>query len=317
MNRLATIAVILLITVVSCEPTSTPQPQIALATATLQMTTATATMTVTPTNMLTPTVTPSPTTPTPTVTIPPSPTSKPTEAVTVAPTEVKPLNLNIYRKFELQGLPLKWGTDIGGGFEVRVPTGGYINDKSTLAIEPDRTGKLGDLVLRARISGPPTMPDGKLRAYVELFAKEHLEGPFGFEFSFVITKHDIGMESITSFSTLANDGKEYMVAGVHLVKDAGGYFFRPYTIDKNDKSTFVTKWRKVPYKIGDKGVSRYDAFRTEKGKSMAIFFLNNQYIGEGELRDDAQLIIGRVRGGGGYGDQTTGEVDISSNSWIL
>ena len=73
----------------------------------------------------------------------------------------------------------------------------------------------------------------------------------------------------------------------------------------------------MPYKIGDKGVSRYDAFRTEKGKSMAIFFLNNQYIGEGELRDDAQLIIGRVRGGGGYGDQTTGEVDISSNSWIL
>ena len=94
------------------------------------------------------------------------------------------------------------------------------------------------------------MPDGKLRAYVELFAKEHLEGPFGFEFSFVITKHDIGMESITSFSTLANDGKEYMVAGVHLVKDAGSYFFRPYTIDKNDKTTFVTKWRKVPYRIG-------------------------------------------------------------------
>ena len=58
-------------------------------------------------------------------------------------------------------------------------------------------------------------------------------------------------------------------------------------------------------------------FRNEKDKPMVIFFINNQYIGEGELRDDVQLVIGRVRGGGGYGDQTTGEVDISSNNWIL
>lgn len=321
---------ILLVLNISCAPSPTTMPTTAPTPRNIQVAIATATQVVLPTQNALPTDIVIPTiTQTSTPTRIPSPTSLPTPS----PTEsLKPLSLPVYRTFNFNEIDNTYiGTGkLYQGFQIRHnPV--FTNENSGVRFEPDSTGLFNGKVIHAKITGTPPEEvkqlGGAHRAYFEFFSIDHPEGNFAFEFSLVVmpTKEKLGFGgnaydvwySPSSFSVLCTDSAESMVAGINLYNDEGAPYFRPYIIDKNNKSIPVTTWRKAIYKFGEKVRLREEVFRNADGKPIARFYLNGQFFGESQLRDDATTAIGRVRGGGIYAGNPTRDLETFSGDWVL